>query len=84
MTELYKAFIVMLFSGTSGSLYNYVRAAWNRAKSCMWLTSRRLATSVLLYSVLAENELVFECILICYSKLQALLLLKYSKLEWWC
>ena len=45
-------------------IYNYVRVAWNWAKSRMWLESR-LTTSVLLYSVSAlnENELVFECIL---------------------
>jgi len=54
-------------------------------KSRMWLTSHGLATPVLLYSVSAqnENELVFECILTCYSKPQALLL-KCSKFEWWC
>jgi len=51
----------------------------------MWLASRGLATLVLLYSVSAqnENELVFECILTCYSKLQALLM-KCSKFGWWC
>jgi len=53
-----------------------------QVKSRMWLTSHRLATLVLLYSVSAqnENELVFKCILICYNKLQALLL-KCSKFE---
>jgi len=36
--------------------------------------SRGLATHVLLYSVSAqnENELVFDCVLTCYSKLQVL------------
>ena len=66
-------------------VYNYVRAAWNWAKSRMWLVSRRLAISVLLYSLSAqnENELAIECILICNSKLQALLL-KCSKCKWRC
>jgi len=51
----------------------------------MELASRGLATSVLLYSVSAqnENELEWECILTCYSKLQALLV-KRSKFDWWC
>jgi len=45
----------------------------------------RLATPMLMHSVSAqnENELVFACILTCYSKLQALLW-KCSKFEWWC
>jgi len=48
----------------------------------MWLAGLGLATSLLLYLVSAqnENELVFECILTCYDKLQALLL-KCSKFE---
>jgi len=45
MTELCKPFIVMhVTCGTSG---NYVRAAWNRARSRMRLASRGLATPVL-------------------------------------
>jgi len=41
MTEVYKPFIVMRVSGTSG---NYVKAARNRAKKRMRLASRGLAT----------------------------------------
>jgi len=42
MTEIYHHLVLcMLFSGTSS---NYVRAAWNRAKSRMRLASRGLAT----------------------------------------
>ena len=50
-------------------VYNYLKDAWNWAKSRMWLARCRLATAMLFYSVSAqnENELVFECILTCYS-----------------
>ena len=44
-------FLCLLFSGTS-----ILRATWNWAMSHMWLTSRGLATPVLLYSVSAQNE----------------------------
>jgi len=54
-------------------------------KSSESCADHRLATPVLLCSAAAqnENELVFECILTSYSKLQALLLM-CSKFEWWC
>jgi len=44
--------LCILFSGTSG---NYVRAAWNRAKSHMRLASHGLVTTALCYRLMVNS-----------------------------